>query len=248
MLEHLEQAGDLRELLEAVLGEQPGGALHEEVVLRGLLELGERGRQRAEELALARRQDRVVELRQQHPRAHVHVPERLVEVAGRPREQTAVDGLVVRDHALGHAAGGGDDHDHRHLRLEQQHLDAVDRGRLDRRGRDEREQVRHLRELLGGGAHGVVDLAAHGAQLQAPARDGQPAHRKQLVRVEAVAAIGRHATRPRCAGARAARSPPGGPVRRARSTVPRARRPARRSTWSRPAGPSPRGPGPACAG
>jgi hypothetical protein len=69
----------------------------------------------------------------------------------------------------------------------------VDRGGLDRRRRDQREQVRDLRELLGGSAHGLVHLPAHGAQLHGPARHRQVALGEQLVDVEAVAAVGGHA-------------------------------------------------------
>ena len=53
----------------------------------------------------------------------------------------------------------------------------------------------HLRELLGGGAHRLVDLAAHRGQLDLAPRHRQLALGEQLVDVEAVAAIGRHATR-----------------------------------------------------
>jgi hypothetical protein len=65
---------------------------------------------------------------------------------------------------------------------------------LDRRGRDQREQVGHLRELLGGGPHGLVHLALHRAELHALARHREAALAlaEQLVDVEAVAAVGRH--------------------------------------------------------
>jgi hypothetical protein len=66
----------------------------------------------------------------------------------------------------------------------------VDRRRLDRRSGHQREQVRHLRELLRGGAHGLVYLAAHVAERNPPARHWQPSLGKQLVDVEAVAAVG----------------------------------------------------------
>ena len=65
---------------------------------------------------------------------------------------------------------------------------------LDRRRRDEREQVGDLRELLGGRAHGVVDLAAHRRSARRGLRGtGSRPSLEQLVDVVAVAAVGGHA-------------------------------------------------------
>src|SRR5215211_3315116 len=105
VLEHLEEGADLRQLLEAVLGEQPRRPFHEEVALGGALELSEGGRERREEARLALGELSVREPRVQHPRADVEPAERLVQIAARPVHEPRVHRLVVGDHPLGHPTG-----------------------------------------------------------------------------------------------------------------------------------------------
>jgi hypothetical protein len=73
--------------------------------------------------------------RVEHPRAEAHADELLVEVGGRPLGEPGIDRRVEREHALRHAAGRGDDHDHQHLRLQREDLDVADRRGGDRRRR-----------------------------------------------------------------------------------------------------------------
>ena len=108
-----------------------------------------------------------------------------------PVGQPRVDRPVEREDALGHAAGRGDDDDHQHLRLQRQDLDVADRGRGDRRRRDDRQQVGDLRQRLGRHAHRLVDLAPH--QRRAAARPCSRAWRAAAVDEVAVAGVGRHA-------------------------------------------------------
>ena len=192
-LQHLHQVGELRQLLEALLGDQPRGAVVEERVLGAVLELGERRRELGEEVPLAGVEVGVLELAVQHPRADLHAAKLLVEVGTRPVDQTAVEVLVERYDPLGDAARRCDHDHHRDLRLEREHLDAVDPRRLDRRRGDERQQVGHLGEVLGGGAHRLVDLAAHVGQLDGLADSRERALFEQVVDVVAVAGVGRHA-------------------------------------------------------
>jgi len=85
--------------------------------------------------------------------------------------------------------------DHHDLGLEKQHLDAHDRRRLEGRRRDEREQTRHLREHVGRRLERRLDLGARRVQVERElGRLGiEPV--EQLVRVVAIAALGRNAPR-----------------------------------------------------
>ena len=165
-LEHRHERVDLREVLEAVLVQQPRGAVDVERVLGGGGEVGERGHEAVQERALAVRQRRIGEAGVQLARAEAEAGELLVEELRRPRDEAAVDGRRERQHALGDAAGRGDDHDHHDLRLQQQHLDVADRRGVQRRRGDDREQVRDLRQRLGRGPHRLVDLAAGQLELE----------------------------------------------------------------------------------
>src|SRR6185295_14506442 len=86
--------------------------------------------------------------------------ELLVKVLARPLDQARVDGLAEVDEALGHPTRVGDDDDEDDVWLEENDLDPPDDGRLERRRRDEREEVRHLRQRIGGDLQSRVDLAA----------------------------------------------------------------------------------------
>ena len=190
-LERVEQLVELRDVLEAVLGQQARSAVDVEGVLGGHRELGEGGRELRDERALARLEPGVVELGLQHARADAHARELLVEIGRRPVGQTGIDRLVEGEHALRHAARRGDDHHHQHLRLQRQHLDVAQGGGGDRRRGDDRQQVRDLRERLGGDAHRLVDLAADERELELGLR--LAARRQQPVDEVAVAGVGRHA-------------------------------------------------------
>jgi hypothetical protein len=192
-LERGHQLVDLREVLEAVLGDQPRGAVDVQRVLGGVGELAERRRELVEERALGRRQRRVGQALGEHPRAEAEAGELLVEVGVRPGRQAGVDRALEGEDPLRHAAGRGDDHDHQHLRLERQDLDVADRRGVDRRRGHHGEQVRDLAERLARGPHRLVDLAAHERQLERLAR--RRALDEQLVDEEAVALVGRDAPR-----------------------------------------------------
>ena len=79
----LEQAAVRLELLGAHLAEQVGGAADVEALL-GRDELGERGPQRGEERALARRRARILEAAAEQRRAELEPRDRLVQVLARP--------------------------------------------------------------------------------------------------------------------------------------------------------------------
>ncbi len=211
--------------------------------LGGLLEVGEHRRERIEERRLGGRELGVVQALVQHPRAEAEADQPLVEVAGGPVGQAGVDRALEGEHPLGHAAGGGDHHHHQHLGLEGQHLDVADRGGLDRRRGDDRQQVGDLRQRLGGDAHRLVELAAHQRQ-----RQRRPRRRlgEQAVDEVAVARPRWERGRQTCAGAPAAPAPRGWPARGGSSTVPTRTR--RSAPWS-PRGRRRRGiPGPGGAG
>ena len=128
----------------------------------------------------------------EHPRAQAEPDEPLVEVAGGPVGKPGIDRVGEREQPLGDPAGRGDDHHHQHLRLQRQHLDVPDRRGLDRRRGDDRQQVRDLRQGLGGDPHRLVELAPHERQ------------RQPWSRVIARAAAGRRSSgsRPRSGSAR----------------------------------------------
>ena len=202
-----------------MLAEQPGGAVDVERVLGRRGQLGEGRRQAVDERRLGRRQARVVQ-RERSVRAPRPVPtSRSLRYSRRPRRKARVDGRVVGEDALGHAAGRGDDHDHQHLRLQREHLDAADRGGVERRRRDDRQQVRDLAERLARDAHRLVDLAAHELQVH-PARASRGSAAEQVVDVVAVPGVGRHAPGATCAGARAGPAPRGSQARCGSSTGP----------------------------
>jgi hypothetical protein len=79
-LERGHQLVDLREVLQAVLGDQPRGAVDVQRVLGGVGQLAERRRELVEERALGRRQRRVGQALGEHPRAEAEAGELLVEV------------------------------------------------------------------------------------------------------------------------------------------------------------------------
>ena len=81
-------------------------------------------------------------------------------------------------------------------RLQRQHLDVADRRAVERRRRRDREQVRDLRQRLGGDAQRVVELAAH--VRRGRARRGGAAllgRREQAVDEVALAGVGRQPPR-----------------------------------------------------
>ena len=174
-----------------MLGEQPRGAVDVERLLGGLRQLGERGREPLEERALGRRQRRVGEPGAQRAGAEALAHQRLVEVGGGPVREARVDRALVGEDALGDAARRRDDHDHQHLRLEQQDLDVADRRGVDRRRGDDREQVGDLRQRLRGEPHRLVDLAPGEREPERLALLGRRG--QEPVHVVAVAAVGRHA-------------------------------------------------------
>ena len=131
----------------------------------------------------------------QHPGAEADAGEALVEELTGPGGEAGVDGPVEGEDALGHAAGRGDDDHHQDLRLEQQDLDVADDGGVDRRRRDDRQQVGDLRERLGGHAHRLVDLAADQLQAERALAGRDEGAAAELVDVPAVAGVGRHAAR-----------------------------------------------------
>ena len=173
-----------------MLVQQPRGAVDVERVLGGGGEIGERRHERVQEAALAVRQRLVGEAGVQLARPQAEAGELVVEELRRPGDEAAVDGGGERQHALGDAAGRGDDHDHHDLRLQEQHLDVADRRGVQRRRRHDRQKVRDLRERLGRGAHRLVDLAAGELELQ---RRALALGRQQAVDEVAKAHIGRHA-------------------------------------------------------
>ena len=70
----------------------------------------------------------------------------------------------------------------------------ADGGRLERRSGDEGEQARHVRQHLRRCLEGRVDLAAERGQLEREPSGPRVLPRERLVREEAIAALGRHAT------------------------------------------------------
>ena len=171
--------------------EQARGAVHVEVGAGFLLELGEGGAEGGDELRLDPAQLRVGEPGGGHPGADAEPGERLVEVAGGPLDQAAVDGPVELEDAAGDVAGRGDrDHDDL-VGLQLQDLDPVDRGAGQRRRGRHRDQVGDLRQRRRRLPHRLVDLAPQPRELEL---DRGRRHRRlhQRFDVEAVAGIGRH--------------------------------------------------------
>ena len=119
----------------------------------------------------------------------------LVQIVGRPRDEPLVDRLREREAQVRDAARRRDQDDHHDLGLEQQHLDVAHRRRLERRRRDEREQPRHLRQHLGRRLERLLDLGARRGQPELEPGRAHLGPREQLVDVEPVARLGRHAAR-----------------------------------------------------
>jgi hypothetical protein len=118
----------------------------------------------------------------------------VVQILPRPVGETRVDRLLEPQHPLTHAPGGGDHHHHRDLRLQQQHLDVADRGRLDRGRRDEREETRHIGQDLRRRLQRRLDLAAHCRQVERERAGSTLETLEEAVHVKAIAALGRHAS------------------------------------------------------
>ncbi len=187
------------------LGEQPRGAVHVEL----LLGLAPSSRERSPIAARnSRSRGRARGRRAARAASASRAPRRrgALEEGGGPVDEPGVDRLGEGEDALGDLAVGGDRDDGDDPRLQQQHLDPVDRRGAHRRRRDERQQVVGLGERCGRLAQRVLDLAAHlRERRRGPAgpawRDARPqARHEQRVGVEAVAGVGRHAARRRCAG------------------------------------------------
>ena len=191
-LEQLQQRVELGDVLEAVVGHQPRRAVEVQRGVGGPGQLGEGGREPSRNARSVGGSVGSASLRAQRAGAEADPDEPLVEVGARPVREPRVDRAPEAEDPLGDAAGGGDDHDHQHLGLEHQDLDVADRGGLDRRRGDDREQVGDLGERLGGHAHRLVDLAPHQLQAQVGGRR-QRALGQQPVDVVAVAGVGRRA-------------------------------------------------------
>ena len=215
-----------------MLVHQACGAVHVQRLLGRLGQRVEGRRQHLEELALGRRQGRIVQAGVEHAGAQAHADQPLVQVGRGPLGQAGVDRPLEGEDALGDAAGRGDDDHHEDLRLQDQHLDVPDRRRVHGRGGHDGHEVGDLRERLRGRAHGRVDLAAHELRATAGARRRAPR-----------AGAGRRSSgsrrrwapgRPRCAGARAGPAPRAARARCGScSARPRAR-PRWPAPWSPP--------------
>jgi hypothetical protein len=117
--------------------------------------------------------------------------EPLVQVLVRPRGEAGVDGALEGDELLADAAGRRDRDDHRHGGLEQQHFHVTDRRGLEAGRGDERQQPRHPAQHLGRGLERGLDLASHRGQVEREAGGARLLALEHLVRVEAVAGLGR---------------------------------------------------------
>ncbi len=88
------------------------------------------------------------------------------------------------------------DHDHHDkLGLEDEHLDVVDLGRLQGRGRHEREQVRQLGECLRRRQQGRIDLAAGVGEIEQELSGLRLEALEELIDIEAVTDLGWDAPR-----------------------------------------------------
>ncbi len=83
------------------------------------------------------------------------------------------------------------------MRLEQQDLDTADSHTLERRRRDEREQMRHLREHVGRRLERSLDLALRVAKVERKRRRPRLEALQQPVRVVPVSLLGGHTARRR---------------------------------------------------
>jgi hypothetical protein len=144
-----------------LLGEQACRPIHVEGLLGGLLEIGEGDSDLGQQAALPRAELGVAEAVCSHPRPEPEPGETLVEIAPRPLDQAGVDLLLEGEDALGDAAVGSDHHHHHHPRLKPQYLDPVDRRRLQRRRRHQRDKISDPGEGGGRVADRLLDLSAH---------------------------------------------------------------------------------------
>ncbi len=110
-----------------------------------------------------------------------------------PVREPRVDRILEHEDALRDATRRGDHHDDHDLGLQQQHLDVPHDRRLEWRRRDEREQVRDLRERIRGRLEGSVDLVPDGFEVEQQLARASIERLEQAVDVEPVAEIGRHA-------------------------------------------------------
>ncbi len=117
--------------------------------------------------------------------------EPLVQILVRPGGEARVDRGVEGHELLRDAAGRGDGHDHDDRRLEQQRFDVAHGGGLEPRGRDEREQLRHLAQHLGRRLQRRLHLALHRGQVEREAGRPRLLPFEQLLGVEAIAGSGR---------------------------------------------------------
>jgi hypothetical protein len=193
LLERIHQAAVGADLLGAHLVEQSGGATDEQapVVVGRLLE---RAADHEQERALTRAETRLLECELHSARTDPRAGKPLVHVVGRPGHEPRFDGLGKREAEVRDTAGRRD-HDHHHdVGLEQQHLCMAHRCRLERRRRDEREQPRHLRQHLSGRLERLLDLRPRDRQPELEPRRARFGEQKELVDVDPVAGLGRHAS------------------------------------------------------
>ncbi len=195
-LEELEQPHRRFGLLGARL-EEPRRASDEHLGPLVRREVEQGGGDAREERALARRELRRLEPPAQRARAEPLADDTLVQVRGSPGHETGVGRRVEPEHPLRDAAGRGDDDDHEARRLQDEHLDVANRRRLQRRRRDQREQPRRPREHLRRRAERALDLVAHRAQVEPDRRRPSLQRLHELLRIQAVPALGGHASRGR---------------------------------------------------
>ena len=190
-LEELDEAHGRLDLLDACALDETGSPAHEHLGPRLCTHLEQRLTDEGEERALARRQLGRLQPEADGPRPEPLPDDLLLEVLARPGDEARVDGLGEPEAALRHAARRRDDDDHHARRLERQHLDVADRGGLERRRRYEGKQPRRVRQHVRRRAQGLLDLVAHGAEVDAELV-GPPFERvDQLLGVEPVAALRR---------------------------------------------------------
>ena len=184
------------ELVRRRVVEEPGRPAHVQSLFSPR-DLGEGSLQRGQELSFGRRERRVVE-RAPHPGSpKAETCHAVIQVLPGPLRQTRIDRLPERHRTLCDTAGRRDHDDHDRARIEQQHFDVTDGRRLERRRRHERQHVRDTREHLAGRLEGRIDLTPQLRKVERERARTRILVRKQLVGVEAVALIGRNATRRR---------------------------------------------------
>ena len=98
--------------------------------------------------------------------------------------------MLELEDPLRDAPGGGDHDDDHDPRLELEHLDVPHRRRLERRRRDEREQVSRVGERLRRASQRLLQLVPHRGQVERERRRPSLDHPDELLRVEAIAALG----------------------------------------------------------